>query len=784
MKTPYENQETLLHDGRRPRTFFGKLTGPLSSSVRATIAGVVLLAAGGCEIGQPAVRDGDQADGGSARAAPETPCVKGESSLCGCTDGRRGARECLEDQSGFGECVCTGDQEERDAYIAAQRDGNAPDATASSTDAAPVPDGFVQLPDAAGVSADAELPEQCRADDEFEPVCNRPRAVEQMCPRISDCNAALEEGDEEIFERQDEVRNYYEYARDFFCHEASSQTIDRMYRRREGGGGFSILNKFSISGHAGSEDFEERIREWQESDCEDEINALEQQEVVSLLTIINNPRPGLDSFNQCVRDVAGVILACLEQANPNRAAAAWAVPDDVSPSQPFGLHFQWCGGSGDFQTQCATVVQFELSGARCEGLENEDDSDGGALRVGTVLPIGELAFDCDRDDSGRAMVALLTLAAGGQNFTASVYLPRTCGGMSLPSCDGRCDNALVEDLGTGYCCPRWVESPVQYVDRDDDGYGKPGTRVIECQQLEGYADNDYDCDDRFAHVHPGGEERECDGLDDNCDGNADEDLLNSCGECAPEPSEVCDDRDNDCDGENNEGGNNLCPRNGDCCTLEGCEPRSANEPLSACFTHDQPARSCREILQTNPDADTGLYSLRPVNQTYQVWCNMEMGGAARAARLDGRSPYCIGDPDDGINLMNNPMLQGGKLPDEQTQAIAGAPGAVGEIIYDVQGVGWIRHDLLMASHFNTASRDGHRDEFYCHNWRCPDGSAASTTCGDEGSGCPIIGRGSAHDSPKVYVDGREHPFYFHTGGGLCGMDNRRPGYTPVDIYVR
>ncbi|MEE2755570.1 MAG: putative metal-binding motif-containing protein [Myxococcota bacterium] len=50
----------------------------------------------------------------------------------------------------------------------------------------------------------------------------------------------------------------------------------------------------------------------------------------------------------------------------------------------------------------------------------------------------------------------------------------------------------------------------------------------------------------------------CNGRDDDCDGSIDEGVLNACGGCGLDPSEICDDLDNDCDGEVDEGVINAC----------------------------------------------------------------------------------------------------------------------------------------------------------------------------------------------------------------------------------
>jgi hypothetical protein len=135
--------------------------------------------------------------------------------------------------------------------------------------------------------------------------------------------------------------------------------------------------------------------------------------------------------------------------------------------------------------------------------------------------------------------------------------------------------------------PQGADTP-WYVDGDGDGFGEDGSAEPACAQPAGAVLVGGDCDDDNPAVHPKASE-ECDGLDNDCDGEIDEGLSSDadgdghaaegeaacgipdddcddeCAECYPGADEICDGLDNDCDGAIDD------DRDGDCVTPCGVD---------------------------------------------------------------------------------------------------------------------------------------------------------------------------------------------------------------------
>ncbi len=199
----------------------------------------------------------------------------------------------------------------------------------------------------------------------------------------------------------------------------------------------------------------------------------------------------------------------------------------------------------------------------CDGKDNNCD---GTTDEG--WPVGEACDGPDSDLCGNGTWTCTPDAQGVQCVNEKpINVAEECNGQ-----DDDCDGATDEEGASG--CAAW------FLDVDGDGHGAPGSSRCLCRpgMIPGFtAPVGDDCDDSDAGIHPGRPEA-CDARDDDCDGATDEDFPDKGKPCdGPDPdqcqngtwtckadggglecvndinvSETCDGRDNDCDGQTDE----------------------------------------------------------------------------------------------------------------------------------------------------------------------------------------------------------------------------------------
>ncbi len=250
-----------------------------------------------------------------------------------------------------------------------------------------------------------------------------------------------------------------------------------------------------------------------------------------------------------------------------------------------------CGANGDG----ALCVDYGEVGHFCGGsCAKDSDCPGGYSCVQAKGEKGS-ANQCVRTDKVCACSA--KSIADGANTACTVSSEdgicsghRACTAQGLSACDAPVPASETCDGVDNNCNGQTDEGAALgcqtfYPDADADGDGqKGGVPQCLCAASSGYSKNTLDCNDLNAAVHPGASEQ-CNGADDNCDGQTDEGFADTDGDgladcvdpdddndgspdakdCAPlDPTvsplaaEICNGKDDNCNGQVDEQGAKGC----------------------------------------------------------------------------------------------------------------------------------------------------------------------------------------------------------------------------------
>ena len=321
----------------------------------------------------------------------------------------------------------------------------------------------------------------------------------------------------------------------------------------------------------------------------------------------------------------------------------------------------------DGQEVCEGVV--EEGEEVCDGVDNDCDGETDEDVLNACGECGDVPEEvCDGEDND----------CDGLTDEDLLNACGECGPVPMEVCDGvdnDCDGFTDEDL-LNACgeCGEVPEEVCDGVDNDCDGETDEGCPCESgqreaCGLDEGQCERgERECVNGQWGPCEGGQgpvDEICDDLDNNCDGETDENVLNACGECGPVPEEVCDGQDNDCDGQTDEDVLNACGECGpvpeEVCDGEDndCDGQTDEGVLNACGECGPVPEEVCDGIDNDCDGQTDEGLLNACGEC----------GPLPEEVCDGVDNDCDGSIDENLDKLG--ACQDGDNPCEGRQACVG-----------------------------------------------------------------------------------------------------------------